>query len=416
MAGAQQDVRTVGLARDRDRFGRDVLAADVLATTLLLHPAIVRAGRPAAEDTLRNEEGTMATVTKERVRVDAARLEQFVADALERIGMPHGDAAVTATGLVLADLRGHESHGVSNNLMGGYVPALRSGSTNPRPNPRIIQETAVTARWDGDGGLGFVVGHRVMHDVIRRTAEYGTAFAAVRNSRHYGMAQYYSLMAVPHDQIGLSMTNSLTAGVVPFQGREPRTDTNPITVAAPAGKEPPFVLDMATTTVAGGKIANAVRDGVPVPPTWALGRDFQPTTDAREALESGLMLPLGATKEGSAHKGSGLALWVDIMSGVLSLAGFPAIAKDPGEVGHFFGAWRADAFAPLDEYKTMMDERLRDIRDTPPAPGYDRVYYAGLPEWEAEQDNRARGVPLHPNVIKALRNLATETGAPFDLD
>jgi LDH2 family malate/lactate/ureidoglycolate dehydrogenase len=358
----------------------------------------------------------MATGTKERVRVDAGRLQDFVGDVLERLGMPAEDAAVTAKGLVLADLRGHESHGVSNNLIGSYVPALRSGTTNPRPDIRIIQETAVTARWDGDRGMGFVVGHRVMHDVIRRAAEYGTAWATVRNSRHYGMAQYYSLMPLPYDQIGLSMTNSMGRGVVPFQGREARTDTNPITVAAPAGDEPPFVLDMATTTVAGGKIANAVRDGIAVPPTWALGPDFQPTTDAQEALESGLMLPLGATKEGSAHKGSGLALWVDIMSGVLSLGGFPAIATDPTGVGHFFGAWRVDAFAPLDEYRAMMDVRLRDIRTTPPAPGYDRVYYAGLPEWEAEQDHRANGVPLHPTVLVNLRELATETGAVFNVE
>jgi LDH2 family malate/lactate/ureidoglycolate dehydrogenase len=210
------------------------------------------------------------------------------------------------------------------------------------------------------------------------------------------------------------MTNSMTAGVVPFQGSVARTDTNPITVAIPAGVEPPFVLDMATTTVAGGKIANAARDGVPIPPTWSLGRDGRPTTDAREALDAGLMLPLGATKEGSAHKGSGLALWVDIMSGVLSLAGFPSMTSDPGEIGHFFGAWRVDAFAPLDEFRALMDARLRDIRDTPPAEGYDRVYYAGLKEWEAEQENRAQGVPLHPTVVAKLRDLATETGATFD--
>jgi L-2-hydroxycarboxylate dehydrogenase (NAD+) len=358
----------------------------------------------------------MATIVKQRVRVDPVRLERFVADALQRLGMPPEDAAVTAAGLVLADLRGHESHGVSNNLMGSYVPGIRSGQINPRPSVRIVQETAVTARWDGDDGLGFVVGYRVMQDVIRRTREYGTAWAAVANSRHYGMAQQYPLMALPHDQIGLTMTHSLTAGVVPFQGREPRYDTNPISVAAPAGSEPPFVLDMATTTVAGGKIANAMRDGVPIPPTWALGRDGLPTTDAREALDSLLMLPLGATKEGSAHKGSGLAVWVDIMCGVLSLTGFPGIATDHNEVGHFFGAWRVDAFAPLDEYRWMMDARLRDIRDTPPAPGYDRVYYAGLPEWEAEQANRAKGVPLHPAVIEKLRNLGAETGAPFDLE
>src|SRR5262249_23126385 len=152
------------------------------------------------------------------------------------LGMPDEDAAVTAKGLLLADLRGHESHGVSNNFMGGYVPALREGNSNPRPNIRIVQETKVTARWDGDRGIGFVVGHRGMQDGIGRAAEYGTAFATVGNSRHYGMAQYYPLMALPHDQIGFSMTNSLSRGVVPFQGREARYDTNPITVAIPAGK------------------------------------------------------------------------------------------------------------------------------------------------------------------------------------
>jgi len=257
---AEEHVVRHRIAWDDDMLDCDVLAAEILAPAIGVHVGIVR-----------TEGSCMATVVKERVRVDAERLEAFVAAVLEHEGLPPADAAVTARGLVLADLRGHESHGVSNNLMGGYIPALRGGHTNPRPNIRIIQETAVTARWDGDRGMGFVVGHRVMQDVIRRAAEYGTAWATVRNSCHYGMAQYYPLMALPHDQIGLSMTNSLTAGVVPFQGREPRYDTNPITVAIPAGSSPPFVLDMATTTVAGGKIANAMRDGVQIPTTWAPG-------------------------------------------------------------------------------------------------------------------------------------------------
>jgi LDH2 family malate/lactate/ureidoglycolate dehydrogenase len=170
---------------------------------------------------------------------------------------------------------------------------------------------------------------------------------------------------------------------------------------------------MATTTVAGGKIANAVRDGIRIPTTWALGRDGLPTDDPVEALEAGLMLPLGATKEGSAHKGSGLALWVDIMCGVLSLAGFPGHPVDGHQVGHFFGAWRIDAFAPADEFKSLIDERLRDITSTPPAAGYDRVYYAGLPEHEKELDGRANGVPLHPTVVANLRDLSRETGIPL---
>jgi LDH2 family malate/lactate/ureidoglycolate dehydrogenase len=353
----------------------------------------------------------MAVAVKERVRVDPAPLERFVTEVLIHEGLRPEEAAIVANALVLADLRGHESHGVSNSLIGGYIPALRSGETNPRPTPRIVQETKVTARWDGDRGMGFIVGHTVMQDVIRRAAEYGTAWATVKNSRHYGMAQYYPLMALPHDQIGFSMTNSLSRGVVPFQGREARYDTNPLTVAIPAGKEPPFVLDMATTTVAGGKVANAARDKVKIPTTWALGRDGRPTDDPDEALAAGLFLPLGATKEGSAHKGSGLALWVDIMCGVLSLAGVPTNSP---EVGHFFGAWRVDAFAPTDAFKALMDERLLAIRNTPPAEGYDRVYYAGLPEWETEQERRANGIQLHPSVVQKLRDLAKETGTRYD--
>ena len=356
----------------------------------------------------------MAAGTKERVRVDPGRLEQFVTEVFVRLGMPEPDAAVTAKGLVLADLRGHESHGVSNNFMGGYVPSLRNGDSNPRPNIRIVQETKVTARWDADRGIGFVVGERVMQDVIARTAEYGTSFATVQNSRHYGMAQYYPLMALPHDQIGLTMTNSLSKGVVPFQGREAQYDTNPISVAIPAGKEPPFVLDMATTTVAGGKIANAARDNVKIPLTWALGRDGNPTDDPHEALQALLMLPLGATKEGSAHKGSGLAVWVDIMTGVLSTAGFAGHPVDGHQVAHFFGSWQIQAFSPVDEFKSLMDLRLRTIRETAPAPGYDRVMYAGMPEWETEQDRRANGVLVHPTVVEKLRALAKEEGLRYD--
>src|SRR5438132_10333701 len=163
------------------------------------------------------------TMTKQRVRIDPAKLERFVTDVLIGLDMPPHDAAVTARGLVLADLRGHESHGVSNALMGAYIPGLKEGVINPRPDVRIIQETPVIARWDGDRGLGFVVGERVMQDVIRRAAEFGCAFATVKNSRHYGMAQYYPLMALPHDQIGFSMTNSLSAGVDPFGCQDARS-------------------------------------------------------------------------------------------------------------------------------------------------------------------------------------------------
>jgi LDH2 family malate/lactate/ureidoglycolate dehydrogenase len=343
------------------------------------------------------------------VRVDADRLERFVTGVFLQLGLPEPDARVSARGLVLADLRGHESHGVSSNFF-WYVEALRTGEINPRPDIRIVQDSAAITRWDGDLGHGFVVGERVMRDVIRRADQYGCAFASVGRSRHYGMAQYYSLMALDHDQIGFSMTNSHGAGVVPFAGAEARYETNPLTIAAPAGSEAPFVLDMATSTAAAGKIGVAARNGTAIPPTWAMGTDLRPTTDPNDALAALKLLPLGATREGGGHKGSGLALWVDIMCGALSMRGFHGATDDPGEVNHFFGAWKIAAFGPIDRYRELMDNRLRAIRETPPAPGYERVMHAGQPEWESQRDREANGIPLHPSVVEKLRALGSETG------
>lgn len=350
----------------------------------------------------------------ERVRVRAEPLEQFVTGIFEHLGLPPADARVSGRGLVLADLRGHESHGVSSNFF-WYVDALRSGHINPRPDIRIVQDSAAITRWDGDFGHGFVVGDRVMREVIERADRYGCAFASVGRSRHYGMAQIYSLLALERDQIGLSMTNSHTSGVVPFGGAEARYDTNPITVAAPAGDEDPFVLDMATTTVAGGKIGVAARNKVPIPTTWALGRDGRPTTDPDEALDVVKMLPLGASKAGSGHKGAGLAVWVEIMCGVLSFRGFAGRTDDPGEVNHFFGAWKIAAFGPLEEYRELMDARLRSIRETPPAEGFERVLHAGQPEAESQREREANGIPLHPSVVERLQALAGETRVPLGL-
>ena len=272
---------------------------------------------------------------------------QFVVAAFEHAGLSEHDAQVSARGLILADLRGHESHGVSSALF-GYLEGLRTGDINARPDIRIVQDSAAITRWDGDLGHGYVVGERVMQEVIRRADRYGCAFAAVGRSRHYGMAQYYSLMALEHDQIGFSMTNSHGAGVTPFGGAKSIYETNPITIAAPAGDEAPFVLDMATSTAAAGKIGVAARDHAPIPPTWALGTDGRPTTDPDDALAALTLLPLGATKEGGGHKGSGLALWVDLMCGALSMRGFHGATDDPTEVNHFFGAWKIEAFGPLE--------------------------------------------------------------------
>jgi L-2-hydroxycarboxylate dehydrogenase (NAD+) len=350
-----------------------------------------------------------------RVRVDPTRLEDAVTGIYVALGLPPDDARIAAWGVVIADLRGHESHGVSNSILNAYVPGLRSGDYNARPDIRMVQERSIVSRWDGDRGMGFVVGHRVMQWVMARAKEHGAAFASVGNSRHYGMAQCYSIMPLDHDLIGWSMTNGVTPGVVPFQGRESRLGTNPISIAIPAGEMPAYVLDMATTTVAAGKISNAIRDGRPIPLTYALGRDGRPTSDPVEAFELIRMLPLGANREGSGHKGYGLGLWVDIFCGGLSGHGFRMAHENDEAVSHFFGAVDPSAFLDLDEFKGLMDGRLREMTETPPAEGFDRVLYAGLPEWESERANREQGIPLHPSVVEKLGALASELGVPFDI-
>jgi LDH2 family malate/lactate/ureidoglycolate dehydrogenase len=361
------------------------------------------------------EGSTIETNLKGKVRVNADALTELVAAFFRHNNMPADDALISAKGIVLADLVGHESHGVSNNLAGFYLPDLESGVVNARPNIRITRQSPSTSTWEADGAMGFVVSTRAMEDAIERANKVGSGWAAVGNSRHYGMAQVYSRMALDHGMIGFSMTNGVTPGVVPFGGLDPKLGTNPISVAVPAGEEHPFVLDMATTTAAFGKIDNYERDGKHIPPTWALGRDGLPTTDPKEAKAAVKLLTFGGTREGAAHKGYGLGVWVDIMCGALSGWGFIGKPGEEENVNHFFGAWNIDNFVPLERHKALMDERIRDLRSTTPAPGYARVMVAGQPEWENTQDRKVNGIPLHPRVIEVLKGYAQKYKIAYDL-
>jgi LDH2 family malate/lactate/ureidoglycolate dehydrogenase len=348
------------------------------------------------------------------VRVPAARLARQVAAIFERLGVGAEDAAVAAGILVQADLAGVDSHGVSNYIQLLYEPGLRRGTIAPRPSIEVVAETPISALVDGGGGLGLVVGARAMAIAIEKAKASGVGLVAVRNSRHYGAAGCYSRMAIAHDMIGLSLTNSDKL-VVPTFGRDSRIGTNPIAVAVPAGEEPPFLLDMATSTVPLGKIMLARRHGVPLPEGWAADEDGVPTTDAETAFRALRLLPLGGVHEQGSHKGYGLGVVVDILSGVLSGAGVAVGQGLGGQVGHFFGALRVDVLRPIDDFKAMMDEYLRALRATPTAPGQERVLYAGVPEHETERDRAANGIPLHRDVVAYLDRLAADLGVESSL-
>ncbi len=358
----------------------------------------------------------------ESVLVMEEPLREFCVQVFEKMGIPEDEARITTDVLVTADLRGIDSHGVAR--LRRYVNGLRSGMMVAHPDVQVVVETPVTATIDAGGGLGQPVSHRAMEMAIQKALDYGAGFVTVRNSNHYGIAGYYAMMALEHDCIGISMTNAAVL-VVPTFGRDAMLGTNPIAVAAPAGDEPPFVLDMATSTVPRGKLEVYHRLEKPLPIGWATDETGMPTTDAGRVLENlktragGGLLPLGGAGELlRGYKGYGLAVWVDIFSALLSGAAYANLVypKDeagnplPSAIGHFFGAWRVDAFRPVDEFKAAMDDLQRRLKNAPKAEGAERIYIHGEKEFEEAARRTKEGIPLNPKVAADLQAIGEELG------
>lgn len=357
----------------------------------------------------------MATDAKVTKRIDHERLVRFVQAAFEKLGVPGADAQIAADALVSADLRGVDTHGVIRfNPQAWYVKWLTEGSMTARPNIRVISESPSTALIDGDRGMGMVVGHRAMELAIAKAKQSGIGMVGVRNSRHYGMSAYYSMQTLAHDMVGIAMTNA-SRQVVPTFGRDARFGTNPMCFAVPADKERPFVLDMATTTAAAGKLELAARLEKAIPLGWALNEKAEATDDPRVAQKARRLLPLGGSRDSGSHKGYGLAIVVEILCGVLT-GTITALNADQDPRGHFFGAIRVDAFRPLAEFKQDMDRLIRELKSTPPIAGQDRVYVAGEIEFETAEERAERGIPLLPSVLKGLRDVSEQLGIPYDLE
>jgi LDH2 family malate/lactate/ureidoglycolate dehydrogenase len=347
--------------------------------------------------------------------VNHEKLARFVSAAFVKLGVPQEDAEIAANVLVQADLRGVDTHGVIRfNSHSWYVKWLRDGTMTARPNLQIVRESQSTALLDGDRGIGMVIGHRAMELAIRKARESGVGIVAVRNSRHYGMSAYYSMMALPHDMIGIAMTNA-SRQVVPTFGREARFGTNPMCFAVPALEERPFVLDMATTTAAAGKLELAARQGKSIPHGWALNERAHATDDPKTAQQARRLLPLGGSREGGSHKGYGLAIVVEILCGVLS-GTLTALNADQDPRGHFFAAIRVDQFRAVEEFKRDMDRLIRELKSTPPIEGQTRVYAAGEIEFETAEERTERGIPLLPSVLEGLREVGTQLGVTYDLE
>jgi len=351
------------------------------------------------------------------------QLVEFAVRVLESFAVPHDDAVEAADILALADLRGIDSHGIAR--LNAYYGLLREGRINPKADVSIVRETPSTATVDGDNGLGLVVGPKANRIAMDKADEVGTGWVTVRNTNHFGIAGYYVIEALARDQIGWAMTNTSRI-MAPLWGAERMLGTNPIAIAFPGLKEPPIVIDMATTSAAFGKIEMAQRRNENVPDGWAIDREGRPSIDPDAMVDGGAMLPLGSDRERGGHKGYCLAAMIDILSGPLSGANWgpftPSFAlnhPDPVRrvgkgIGHFFGAMRIDAFIDLEEFKRQIDDWIQTFRNTRPAPETDGPLIPGDPERESEAVRRSHGIPLVMPVVDDLRDIATESGIPFD--
>jgi len=347
-------------------------------------------------------------------------LRQFCEQVLTTLGVPPENARVTTDVLVLADLRGIDSHGVAR--LGRYVSGLREGYMKPKDESRVLRETKATALIDGGQSLGQVVGKKGMDLAIAKAKDTAVGVVVVRNSNHYGIAGYYSLLALEHDLIGVSMTNAAPL-VVPTFGRTALLGTNPISLTAPATKEKPFVLDMATSTVPRGKVEVYQRLGKPMPHGWAVDETGKSSSDPARVLNAlakrlgGGLLPLGGEGEDlGGHKGYGLALMVDVLCGVLSGAatGLQVYADEKRpDVGHFFMALDPTAFRPLDEFKGDMDRLARELKESPKAQGQDRIYVHGEKSFARMEKFRKEGIPLGPKVVEGLKKIGADLDIPW---
>lgn len=346
---------------------------------------------------------------------DYQLLRAFAREVFLSIGCSEEDAETATDVLLSADLRGVDSHGLAR--LSGYVRLYEVGRVNTRPDMKVVHETPSTAVVDADSALGLVSAPFSMKKAIEKAEKCGTGWVSVRNSNHFGIAGYHAMMALEKNMIGISLTNASPL-VAPTFSRERLLGTNPICVAIPAGEEPAFVADMATTTAANGKLEILQRKGKDAPYGWIQDAEGNVVTESDAVKKGGALLPLGGDREHGSHKGYALGAVVDILSAILSGANygpwvppFPAYVPMPENmpgkgIGHFFGVMRIDAFRPAEEFLEHMDNWIRRFREAKTVAGQEKVIIPGDPEREMTAARLNGGIPLDPKVVEDLKNLA----------
>lgn len=341
-------------------------------------------------------------MTKDALIVDPDRLQQFTGLLFEHAGVPREDAAVIADSLVLADLWGHQSHGVLRASW--YLTRLRNGAMAAVADTAFITDAGAMAVLDGRDSIGQIVAAHAARSAINRAKLHGIGVVSVRNSNHFGTAMYFTRMAAAANCIGFLSTNGSPA-MPPWGGLKKTVGTNPWSISAPAGRQPPMVLDIANTAVARGKLYLAKNRGSSIPAGWAIDREGSPTTDPVAAL-TGNILPMAG------HKGYAISVMMDVLSGVLSGSRFLTGVHGPYEpsqksgCGHLFIALNIAAFRPLAEFELDMERMIAELRSSPRAAGTGEIYYPGEIEAHAETQNRRQGLQLATDTIADLETLA----------
>lgn len=353
----------------------------------------------------------MATVDK-GIYIACAPLRAWAERIFEKAGLSGPDAAILTDSLMAANLRGVDSHGVTR-MLGVYVKRIRLGLMHPKPKFDIVREKASTALVDCNNSIGQLGAHHAMQLAIAKAKQTGTAFVATTHSNHYGAAAYWTMMALKHGMIGFSAVNA-PATLAPTGGRQPMFGTNPFAIAIPAGKDIPFVLDMATTVVARGRIILYAKQEKELEPGWAFDAMGRPTTDPHVALK-GLLAPMAG------YKGYGIAFAVDILSGIMTGSNygrhFPGMLAEnlekPTDVGGVFAAVDIESFMDLEEFNARMEQAFSEVRACEKAEGAERIYTPGEIEHYTALERARTGIPIPEEIVREYQALGDEMRVPF---
>jgi LDH2 family malate/lactate/ureidoglycolate dehydrogenase len=338
---------------------------------------------------------------------NASDLTDFASAVFRKAGLDESEARLAADSLITADLRGVSSHGITR--LRTYAKRVKTGVVAANAKAVIVNNSDTALLVDGCNGMGSSIGIQVMDMCMERARKHGCCFAAVNHANHFGIAAFYTMYAARNGMIGIAMSNA-PASMVPIGGKKPMLGTNPLSVAIPAGKYPPLILDMASSVVAQGKIILAAKEGKDIPADWAVDEDGMPTTNPEKALK-GAMLPFGGAK------GYAIAFIIDILCSALSGAANSTRIKsywdnfvEPQGLGFFMGAFDVGQFLPLDVFLERVDSMFGEMKECPPAPGNKEVFIPGEIEHLKTIDNMKNGISLGPAVVDDLMKLAAEYG------